>query len=112
MGVVAKRIGQTLIVYLDGEFDLHAAGPFKTVVADAFARDERLRHLIIKMSDVTFMDSSGVGAILGRYRDLRERGGRLMVVGLQMPVRKVFDFSGMSRVISVFESEGHALASL
>lgn len=112
MAVVAKHTGKALIVRLEGELDLHSVEPFKEVVAEAFAADESLRHLILKMNAVTFMDSSGVGAILGRYREIRERGGTMALIGLQAPVRKVFDLSGMARLIAVFDSEREALADL
>lgn len=112
LALVTKRVGQTLVIALEGELDLHSVEPFKEAVAEAFAANQDLRHLVIKMNDVTFMDSSGVGAILGRYRDLRERGGQVAVVGMNAPIRKVFDLSGMSRVISVFHTEQEALTKL
>jgi len=111
LGVVAKRIGRVLVVHLDGELDLHTAEPFKEAVAEALAQDRSLRHLVVTMNRVTFMDSSGVGALLGRYREIAERGGRLALVGLQLPVKRVFELSGMSGIISVYDSEGQALAS-
>ena len=112
MSLQSLRTGKALIVRLAGEFDLHAAHPFKEAVADALALDPGLTHLVIQMQQVTFMDSSGVGAILARYRDVKARGGVLAVVGLQPAVRKVFDLSGMGRVIPVYATEGEALAHL
>lgn len=112
MSVSAKRLGQTLLVRLDGELDLHSSEPFKHTVLQAFASDRRLRNVVLLMNGVSFVDSSGVGAILGRYRDAVARGGRLAVVGLQIPVRRVFELSGMLRILSVYETEGQALANL
>lgn len=112
MAVVIKKSGAALVVHLGGELDLHTAGPFREVVSDALAQDPKLRHLVLMMDNVTFIDSSGIGAILGRYREVREKGGHVAAVGLQTPVKKVFDLSGISRVISLYDSEGQALASL
>ena len=112
MSVSAKRLGQTLLVRLEGELDVHSSEPFKETVSRAFATDRRLRHIVLLMNGVTFVDSCGVGAILGRYRDAAARGGRLAVVGLQVPVRRVFELSGMLRLLPEYESEGQALANL
>ena len=48
---------------------------------------------------MTFMDSSGIGVILGRYRQLRDRGGSVAVKNLNPQVEKVFTLSGMRQVI-------------
>ncbi len=112
MSVRTKRLGQTLLVHLDGELDLHSSEPFKQTVLQAFASDRRLRNVVLLMNGVSFVDSSGVGAILGRYRDAVARGGRLAVVGLQVPVKRVFELSGMLKILPEYESEGHALANL
>lgn len=112
MNLHATRTGRALIVRLDGELDLHTVEPFKEAVADALAREPTLCHLILLMQQVTFMDSSGIGAILGRYRDIKERGGRVAVVGLQPAVRRIFELAGMNRVINHYSSEREALAKL
>lgn len=112
MRLDARQLGQTLVIRLEGELDLDSAAPFKLAVQSAFRRNPRLRNLVLVMDEVTFLDSSGVGAILGRYREVKERGGNVAAVGLQAPVQRVFAFCGMTRIIGVYESEGQALASL
>lgn len=112
MGASLKVLGETLIVTLSGEFDVHKASEFREAVAKAFAGRPRLKNLVLLMHDVTFVDSSGLGAILGRLREVSARGGRLAVVGLQSPVKKIFAMSGALRLISVHDSEASALASL
>lgn len=112
MNLHATRAGRALIVRLDGELDLHTVEPFKEAVAEALAREPTVCHLILQMQQVTFMDSSGIGAILGRYREVKERGGRIAVVGLQPAVRRVFELAGMNRIINHYATEREALAKL
>lgn len=112
LDVEAKKLGHALLVRLDGELDLHSAIPFREAVSHAFSKDSALRHLILIMGDVTFVDSSGLGAILGRYREVSKRGGRVAVVGLQLPVKRVFQMAGMLKLVKVFDTEGQALAAL
>lgn len=112
MGLRVKRFGKTLLVYLEGELDVHTAAPFKEKITDELAAGVPPTNLVLLMDKVSFVDSSGVGAILGRYREIQAHGGRMAVVGLQLPVKKVFELSGMTKIISVHDSEGEALASL
>lgn len=112
MSASLKVLGETLIVRLDGELDLHSASEFREAVAAAFQERERLKNLVLLMHDVTFIDSTGVGAVLGRFKEVTGRGGRLAVVGLQAPVRRIFAMSGLLKLIPVHDSEGQALAGL
>lgn len=112
MGVELKRLGDTLLVRLEGEIDLHTAQPFRQAVSDAFAREARLKNLVLLMERVTFIDSTGVGAILGRYREVHSRGGRMALVRVQLPVRRVLELAGVPRIARLCDSEGEALASL
>ena len=50
---------------------------------------------------MTFMDSSGIGVILGRYREMRARGGRVAVRSMNPHVEKIFFLSGMNQVIDI-----------
>ena len=52
-----------------------------------------------------FMDSSGLGVILGRYRTLRLRGGTVALMHLSPQVKRVYDLSGMARIIPVIREE-------
>lgn len=112
LGASMKVLGETLIVTLDGELDVHSASEFRAAVTGAFDERPRLRNLVLLMHGVTFVDSSGIGAILGRLKEVSARGGRLAVVGLQTPVERAFAMSGVLKRISVHDSEGQALASL
>jgi len=112
LGTSLKVLGETLIVTLAGEFDVHQAASFREAVTAAFDERPRLKNLILLMHDVTFVDSSGVGAILGRLKEVSARGGRLAVAGLKAPVKRIFAMSGVLKLISVHDSEAQALASL
>lgn len=107
-----KISGETLIVRLDGELDLHTSSEFRDAVTAAFQERARLKNLVLLMHDVTFVDSTGVGAVLGRLKEVTGRGGRMAVVGLQAPVRRIFAMSGLLKLIPVHDSESQALAGL
>lgn len=96
---------------MTGELDLRAAPAFRALVQREMAASERLRHLILDMRGVTFIDSSGVGAILGRCRDVAAaRAGKVVAFGPRPNVRRVLEFAGLPRVLAMTETQRQALA--
>ena len=94
----SMRDGERLLVGLDGELD-HCCAQSVRRELDSLLRDPTVRQLILDFSGLTFMDSSGIGVILGRYRMLRERGGSVAVIHMNDHVSRIFHMSGMDRVI-------------
>src|SRR5690606_4183646 len=101
--------GDTLIARLSGELDLHAAPVFRKVIDEALEESPHLKNLVLNFQEVSFVDSSGLGALLGRYKLLQRRGGQMVAVSLQPRVRKLFEMSGLLKIIKVVDSEGKAL---
>lgn len=104
--------GTILLVRLDGELDLNTAPQFRTAVEETLGRSPRLLHLVLDLTGVSFVDSSGLGAILGRYRQFAGQGGRVLVVGLQPSVRRLFELSGLFRVMEAAATYEEAKARL
>lgn len=94
----SMRDGERLLVGLDGELDHFCAQSVRREL-DSLLQDPTIRQLILDFSGLTFMDSSGIGVILGRYRLLRERGGAVAVIHMNAHVSRIFHMSGMDRVI-------------
>ena len=61
--------------------------------------------LIVDLTEVTFMDSSGLSALIGCWRQMQEQGGRLVVVGATGEVLEVFRLTRLDRLISLFPTE-------
>jgi len=89
-----------LTVYLSGELDHCSALPIRTEL-DRLIADPTLRQMTLDLTALTFMDSSGIGVILGRYRTLAARGGGITVRGMNAQINRVFQLSGMGQVIQV-----------
>ncbi len=113
MRTETRPIGNVLVVRLSGELDLNTAPEFRAAVEEELDARPDINAIFLVLSDVTFIDSSGLGVILGRYKRLRAHGGRLIAVAPSPQVRKVFDLSGLASIIPVRETEdeGWALAS-
>ena len=98
MDINLEVIGTTLIAKIDGEIDHHTAGILKSEID----RELNLRHiinLILDFDGVTFMDSSGIGVIAGRYKEIQARGGRVMVIRVKPQVDKILEISGLKTIL-------------
>ena len=100
---------RALVVRLRGELDIGGAQELRAVVDPAWENGEALA-MIFDLSGLTFIDSSGLGAILGRYRRVAESGGRTMLVGLPEGMRRQLEMAGLLRLLPLFESCEAALA--
>ena len=84
-------------VWLSGELDHHAARELRRQVDLAVERN-RPQRLRLDFSDVSFMDSSGIGLIMGRYRLMQLEGGSLSVTGASERLRKVMHMAGLDKL--------------
>ena len=95
-----KRRRDTVTVRIEGELDHCSAQTIRRELDDILL-DPGVRQLVLDFGGVTFMDSSGIGVILGRYRALRQRGGKLAVTNMSPRVEKIFTLSGMRQIIEI-----------
>ena len=111
MQVKLIRRKKGLIVRLDGELDHHTATVLREVVDKELAKNI-VQNLIINFDNLTFMDSSGIGAILGRYRQVKAKGGKMVFCGVSKHIKKILQLGGLLTIIPVCSDESKALASL
>lgn len=103
-----ERIGTTYVIRLAGEVDELAAECFRAQV-DEVIDAESIRTVVVVMRDVSFIDSSGLGAILGRYRRLQAKGGTLCIAEPPASIRALLELSGVPKLINIYNSERQAL---
>ena len=100
-----------LIVDIAGEIDHHTAEEIRTKVDKAFAR-MGAKHIIFNMSRVGFMDSSGIGVLIGRYRMIESMGGKVLAAGIGEGLQRIFDISGLPKIIGCHADVNAAMASI
>ena len=91
--------GRRITASISGDIDHHSARELRVSIDEVIARS-RPELLIIDMENVGFMDSSGVGLILGRLKAVRAVGGELLVKNARKEIADVIGFSGLSSVIA------------
>ena len=94
MELNAQKRGSRLSVQLSGELDHHSADQTR-IMLDTLLRDVTVSELVLDLSGMTFMDSAGIGVILGRFRKLSMRGGRLVIKGMNASVDRILRMSGI-----------------
>lgn len=99
---------QALIINLIGELDHHSAEEVRVKIDDRIERDN-IKKVILDFNGVTFMDSSGIGVVIGRFKKLHNRQGIVCVVDVNKTVNKVFELSGMYKIIKSYSSVDEAL---
>lgn len=108
MGVQLQMKQGELIALLDGEIDHHGARELREEI-DAAAQRTKPRLLTLDFSGVQFMDSSGVGLIMGRYRMMSEWGGEVCVANLPPRLEKLMSLAGIRELCTVISGkEGKA----
>ncbi|MHA6483830.1 anti-sigma F factor antagonist [Paenibacillus sp. strain BS8-2] len=100
-----------LIVRLYGELDHHTANVVRFKMEEALLKDQ-VNHVILSLKELQFMDSSGLGVILGRYKQVKNKGGKMVVCDINPGVKRLFELSGLFKIISVHDNERNAISSL
>lgn len=86
--------------FLDGEIDHHSADGIREQIDETISR-LKPGVLTLDFKNVTFMDSSGIGLVMGRYRAMQSLGGRLVVKNTSLHIRKVMRLAGMDRLAEI-----------
>lgn len=103
---ICDTAGAALIVYVRGEIDHHTAVNIRGGI-DTVLYEKRPERLILDLSAVGFMDSSGLGLIMGRLAVMRDLGGEMTVANPSREVMAIMALAGMERILRVEYTEGH-----
>ncbi|WP_339062595.1 anti-sigma F factor antagonist [Tepidibacillus marianensis] len=101
----------TLIVRLKGEVDHHTTEIIREKVERELDKGI-VNNLLMNMEQLTFMDSSGLGMILGRYKKIRQLNGKMSICCVKPSIYKILELSGLFKVLPVYDNEVDALESL
>jgi anti-sigma B factor antagonist len=97
------------VLEVQGEIDLHTSPQLRQAIVGFLERGQN--QIVIDLSRVGFMDSSGLGVLVAGLKRAKERGGKLAVVSTQGSVQKVLSITGLDRVFQTFGSVEEATRS-
>lgn len=103
-------IGQkrTVIAKIPPELDHHFALEIRKSI-DAKIKSSNAVNIIFDFSDVDFMDSSGIGLIMGRYKITNILGGKLILCGAKSHILRIIEMSGINKLIKICNSPDEAI---
>lgn len=91
---------ESLVVKLDGDLDHHLANIIRIPI-DQKIDDAAIKTVVFDFANVGFMDSSGIGLIMGRYKLISRKGGKIRAVNLSPAIRRIFEISGLFKIVEV-----------
>ena len=99
---------QATVFSLDGRLDASTAGQFRDRVKELLAKERS--HLVVDLSEVGFVDSSGLGALLSALKALTQKGGDLKLCCLIPEVKSLFELTRLHLVFDIYSDVRSALA--
>lgn len=96
-----------LFVRFSGELDQKSVERIRVRVSELIA-NYNIEYLVINCRDLSFMDSSGIGFIIGRYNQLKEVNGKIIICEMNELIAKIISISGLSRIVVLKKTEEEA----
>lgn len=93
-----------LLVNFEGELDHHTAKEARERIDKAFDSNN-VKNIIIDLHGLNFMDSSGIGLLMGRYKLAAQNGGKLYIKNVSERVEKILKMSGMLKIVNIIEKD-------
>jgi stage II sporulation protein AA (anti-sigma F factor antagonist) len=101
-------VDQHLVVKLSGELDHHVSESLRKKI-DQYYLSKKLSNIVLDLRDLNFMDSSGIGLIMGRYKMCKEHKGDLSIVSTSPYINRILKMSGIYKIINVFSTVDEAI---
>ena len=97
-----------LVVRFIGDVDNLVCESYKNKL-ETIINENKYKKVIMDFSSVSFIDSSGLGLILGRYNQLKKHNGSLYMTGVSKQTEKIFNIAGIWTIMDKYDSVDHAL---
>ena len=109
LSVSTHEAGDVTVVAISGEIDVYTAPKLRDTLTELVGSGAY--RLIIDMDQVEFLDSTGLGVLVGGLKKVRAHDGSMDIVCSQERLLKIFTITGLSKVFSIHDSQESALAA-
>ena len=111
--VAAEKIDVGFLLKLKGDVDMNTSATVRNALADVFVQDSSgMKALFIDLSQVRYIDSSGIATLVEVMQNCMKKKVRLKLVELSQPVKDVFDLARLSSVFEIVPTVNDAIKSL
>jgi anti-sigma B factor antagonist len=104
--ISSEHIGEVCVLHLAGEVDVYTAPQLKEALVEHI--ESGCDDILVDLNDVGFIDSSGLGVLVGGLRRVKERSGSIRLVCKRESILKIFRITGLDKVFPVFGSIAEA----
>ena len=107
MDISSRAKGEVYILDISGEIDLYNAPEIKDIVNKLI--EQKKYNVIINLKEVTYIDSSGIGALISSLSNLKKYQGGLKIINVFASVKKVFELTKLTSFFEIYDSEEEAV---
>ena len=104
---VRETESECYVVDLAGEIDVYTSPKVKDALGELI--DRGIYNLVIDLEKVRYIDSTGLGVLIGSLKRVREHGGTVNLVCTNPQIKKIFDITGLVKIFGIYESEDAAM---
>ena len=97
----------TIIIRLIGEMDQETVGNLRVKLQELIA-ENNIKNIVFNLGKLEFMDSTGIGIIIGRYNQLKKKNGKIVLCNLNKNIEKIVLLCGLPRICMIKNSEEEA----
>jgi len=107
MDISSRAKGEVVILDISGEIDLYNAPEIKDIVNKLI--EQKKYSVVINLKEVTYIDSSGIGALISSLSNLKKYQGGLKIINVFASVKKVFELTKLTSFFEIYDSEEEAV---
>lgn len=101
---------QASLIGLEGEVDVYTAPQLKQQIIALL--DGGVKHVIVDLTSVEYLDSTALGVLIGGLKRLRERSGTLDLICPNPRIKRIFEITGLDKIFDIFATEADAMAKV
>jgi anti-sigma B factor antagonist len=111
--IVSEKIDAGYLLRLKGDVDMNTSSDVRSALAEVFKQGSSgMKAILIDLSQVRYMDSSGIATLVEVMQNCMKKGARLRLFELSPPVRDVFELARLASVFEIFATRNDAVVSL
>lgn len=111
MDIKLSKKGTTLIIRIMEDMDHHSAQYLRQKIDNELIKST-VKNIIFDFSNVNFMDSSGIGIIVGRYKNIQKLNGKAAIINANPKIMQIFEMSGILKIIPAYNDLDKAISSM
>jgi len=111
LDVKLLKKGTTLVIRIMEDMDHHSSQYLRQKIDNEIIKST-VKNIIFDFSNVKFMDSSGIGIVVGRYKNVQKLNGRVAIVNANPKIMQIFEMSGVLKIIPAYSDLEDAISSM